>query len=110
MSAEVVVAENELIEVVAIDLAESYEWEEFHAWYSPARRVYFWASGSGCSCNAFGDDIRSLDDLQNGRERSDVMAAVNAFFDESYRDAPSDRVDALYRVNTFQPPKAGGTS
>jgi hypothetical protein len=28
------------IEVVDVELAGGYEWDEFHAWYSPSQRVY----------------------------------------------------------------------
>lgn len=93
----------DFVPVVSVDLGESYEWDEFYAWYSPSRRAYFWISGSGCSCNSIHDDVGSLDDFENGRARSDVMAALNAYFDSRYRVSNSDRAAALYEVNSFRP-------
>ncbi|AXA97611.1 hypothetical protein [Microbacterium sp. PM5] len=96
----------DFVPVVDVDLGESYEWDEFHAWYSPSRRAYFWASGAGCSCNSFADDLRSLDDFENGRARADVMAALNRYFDGQYYDRSQQRADALYTVNAFRPTEA----
>lgn len=101
------VKELDFVPVVSIHLLEGYEWDEFHAWYSPSRRMYFWTSGSGCSCNSIADGIYSLDDLENGRARSDVMAAVNRYFDDRHDSEryATDRADALYETNSFRPSK-----
>lgn len=92
----------DFVPVVDVDLGEAYEWDEFHAWYSPSRRAFFWASGSGCSCNSFGDELTSLDDFENGQSRADVMAAVNRYFDGQYMDRPQERVAALHTINAFR--------
>lgn len=96
----------DFIPVVSVDLGISYEWDEFHAWFSPSRQMYFWGSGSGCSCNSFADGFRSIQDFENGRERSDVMAALNRYFDAQYENHPQERVAALYDVNSFRVPRA----
>lgn len=96
----------DFVPVVSVDFGGGYDWDEFHAWYSPSRRVFFWTSGAGCSCNSISDDIYSIDDLENGRERADVMAAVRSYFDGRYDDKPGDRVEALAEVNAFRVPRA----
>lgn len=94
---------SDLVPVVSVDLGSGYSWDEFHAFYSPSRRRFFWASGSGCSCNTWHDNIRTLDDFENGSTRADVMAALNRFFDEAseYKNHESTRVAKLAEVNSF---------
>lgn len=82
----------DFVPVVSVDFGGGYDWDEFHAWYSPSRRVYFWTSGAGCSCNSISDEIYSIEDLENGRDRADVDLG--------------DRVEALAEVNAFRVPRA----
>lgn len=96
----------DFVPVASVSFGGGYDWDEFHAWYSPSRRMFFWASGSGCSCNSIGDDICSVDDLENGRDRRDVMAAIGRYFDDRYGDKPGDRVEALGEINAFRIPRA----
>jgi len=94
---------SDLVPVVSVNLGSGYDWEEFHAFFSPSRRRFFWASGAGCSCNSWHDGLRTLDDFENGVSRADVMAAMNRFFDESeeYRSSRVDRIAKLAEVNSF---------
>lgn len=57
---------EDFIDVVDVDFGGGYDWDEFHAWYSPSKRRYFWAEGSGCSCSYFGEDLYKLDDFSSG--------------------------------------------
>ena len=98
--------EVDWVPVVSVDLGESYEWDEFHAWYSPSARRYFWASGAGCSCNDFSDGIGGESDFENG-DRPALMAAIGRYFDEQYRNHPSERVRALSDANGFNPKEVG---
>lgn len=88
--------------VVEVDLGGGWDWEEFHAWYSPTARRYFWGSGSGCSCDSFTDDFRSVGDFENG-DRPALMAALNRYFDAMYTQKPQERVRALTEANAFDP-------
>ena len=51
-----------------------YEWDEIHVFYSPSARRSFWSSGSGCSCNGWGEGLSSAADFENG----DKDAALRA--------------------------------
>lgn len=89
--------------VAHMDLGSGYEWNEFAVWYSPSERRYFWLSGSGCSCNAFGDSVYSKDDFENGTKK-DAIAAGNRFCDESYGTAHvSESVVLSHTISAFRP-------
>lgn len=75
------------IPVTSIDLGGGYEWEEFHAWYSPSARLYYYGSGSGCSCNSFADDYHQLEDFESTPRKEELRAAALRFIDRSYRSA-----------------------
>lgn len=91
----------DLVPVTSVNLGGGYDWDEFHAWYSPSRRVYYWASDSGCSCNSFGDGLDSIDDFENGRSRADVMAGANRYFDDQDTNPAQERVRVLHEINSF---------
>lgn len=90
------------VPVTSVDLGGGYDWDEFHAWYSPSARRYFWGSGSGCSCNSFSDDFYNVSDFEDG-DRPALMAAVGRYFDGQYLNRPMERVTALSDVNGFDP-------
>jgi len=92
--------------VVSIDLGESYSWEEFHAWYSPSKRVFYYGSGSGCSCNSFRDDYRRAEDFEVTPRREELKTAAIAFVDQSYRparDVATLRNEAIATINSYSP-------
>lgn len=95
--------ELDWVPVVSVDLGGGYDWNELHAWYSPSQRVYYWGSGSGCSCNSWREYFSSVADFENGQTRADLMAGIGRYFDDQYRDYPTDRVAALAEANAFSP-------
>lgn len=44
-----------------------YEWDEWHAYYDPSRKVFVVGAGSGCSCNAYDDDCIDLEGITTKR-------------------------------------------
>lgn len=55
-----------------------WEWTEFHAYWSPSARRYFWHYDSGCSCNAWGEDLRTAADFENG-DKDGLLRGLRAF-------------------------------
>lgn len=91
------------VEVVDIDMGGGYDWSEFHAWYSPSTRQYYWGSGSGCSCDSFGDDFNKVGDFSNGPDRASVMKAITDWGTAYDRMTATQLVDATRKVNAFDP-------
>lgn len=93
------------VSVVSIDEGGGYDWAEFHSWYSPVARRYFWGSGAGCSCNYFAEGFSGFGDFASG-DRPALMAAIREFADDhGYRIRPTELVDALMAANAFDPRK-----
>lgn len=57
-----------------------WEWRGVRVWYSPSARRYFWYTDSGCSCNTYGDSMRSASDFRDG-DRAAVLYAVEGYGD-----------------------------
>lgn len=95
---------DDFVEVVDVNFGGGYEWDEFHGWYSPSKRRYFWTSGSGCSCNSLGDDIYKISDLSDGA-KADLERALRAYLEYSYPYPahPSDALRAVAQVKQFRP-------
>lgn len=93
----------DFIEVVDL-IGGGYDWDEFHGWYSPSRRRYFWDYGSGCSCSSWGDELYKLDDMMNG-SKVDMERSLREFMDGAYSFVPSDVLDAVAQVKRFRPGK-----
>lgn len=92
----------DLVPVVDVDLGLGYQWNEFHAWYSPNKRRFYWASGSGCSCNHLGWNYRAFADLNVGT-KPELEAAVRAYFDELFVEPnPDTLLRAVREVRTFR--------
>ena len=66
--------------VIEATAYESYEWAEFHAWYSPSARQFFWSGQSGCSRNMF-EVPHTIDDMENG-SKQDMINALRSFMQE----------------------------
>lgn len=94
---------GDFVPVVDVNYGGGYEWDEFHAWYSPSRRRYFWASGSGCSCDYFGSLAYKIDDFETG-DRDALVAAVRAYHTNSYRAKGGDDLDSISKVRAFTVP------
>jgi hypothetical protein len=101
------------VPVTSIDLGGGYDWEEFHAWWSPSARLFYYGSGSGCSCNSFSDDYRKVDDFSYTPRKEEVRAAARRFVDGSYRSARDvfqARNDAMADIAAFvQEPGGSGS-
>lgn len=98
------------VPVTSIDLGTGYEWEEFHAWYSPQSRLYYYGSGSGCSCNSFSDYHRQISDFCTTPRKEELRAAAIAFVDGSYRSAREvfdARNQGVIDINSFSPRQKG---
>lgn len=97
---------EDFVSVIDIEASLSYEWDEFHAWYSPNERRYYVATGQGCSCNWIGEEYGSKHDLDSYGSRTELMKIVTDYFDRPNYDrtySADDRVKALYTVNSFNP-------
>ena len=55
-----------------------YSWWEFHAWYDPQARIYYWFEDAGCSCSSFMDSVDSIGELSVGRKEELLNAANSA--------------------------------
>lgn len=62
-----------------------YEWEEFASYYDPITRMFYWAEGSGCSCNYLWDDYDSVAALGVGR-KEELLKAAEVFADGRYNE------------------------
>jgi len=97
------VEDTDWVGVVDVDLGGGYDWNEFHAFYSPSRRIYFYGSESGCSCDSFSSYYWSEDQWQQATSKQELMAAINRYFDSLYTKRESLRVKILYDTNAFRP-------
>ncbi len=88
--------------VATLDDGGGYDWTTLNVYYSPAARRYFWHGDSGCSCNAWGDDVSTADDFENG-SRADAIAAVKRFADErSYSFHGNDSLNTVTEIQAFK--------
>lgn len=60
-----------------------YDWSEFAGFYDPETRMFYWAEGSGCSCNYLWDDFSSIGDMGVGR-KEEFLSAAASFADGRY--------------------------
>ena len=86
----------DFIEVHTYDNGGGDDWDEFHVWYSPSRRRYYGASGSGCSCSYIGEDYRSFEDLETWGRKAEVISAAERHI---YRE--SDAREARTAIGRF---------
>lgn len=71
-----------------------YDWDRFASFYDPSSRMFYWVSGSGCSCNDLWDDVRSVGDLSVGR-KDEFLRAASEFASESYNGSYASELDHL---------------
>lgn len=84
-----------------------YDWSTLHAFWSPSARRFFWSGSSGCSCNSWGDDLRSEADFENG-SKDDLRRAIRAFAEEyQYSVGAGEAFKALDELAAFKPSKVG---
>lgn len=70
--------------VMVIDAESSggYDWDAFFGFYSPSTDVFYWHSGSGCSCDEWGDGLNSPADFEQSKDRNDMQRAFDRFRQE----------------------------
>lgn len=71
---------------VLVKYSGGYDWDFFGAWHDHDARIFYWLSGSGCSCNDPGDGIYTTGDLEQGR-KSELIAAYKEWSAAEYNDA-----------------------
>lgn len=76
-----VIAKNNLDLVARIEYASGYSWADMAVYYSTSEGMFFWVSDEGCSCDALGDYVKTLSDMENGDRRS-ALEAVGRFATE----------------------------
>ena len=65
-------------------------------------RRFFWASGSGCSCNSWGEDLRTEGDFENG-DKLGLQRSIRQLAEEyPYSVSATDVLDAVGAVATFR--------
>lgn len=67
-----------------------YDWSLFQAFHHGPTGRFYWASGSGCSCNDLWDGFDSIGDMFNGTA-VEVLAALKRFNARSDRYQFDDR-------------------
>lgn len=88
--------------VASIDSGGGYEWVEFHAFWSPTARRYFWRGDSGCSCNSWRDGVYGAGDFRNG-DRFALIRAIREFAKEhDYFVSAAEALDAVAAVQAFK--------
>lgn len=92
---------EEWLEVSSVDYGESYEWDEAHVFYNPADKMFYWASGSGCSCNWINDDYHSISDFGVGN-RKQAIQFMQDYVSDSYRGQEIDRQREADRIRNFK--------
>ena len=61
---------------VASHVTHDYEWADFHAWYAPTARRFFWDGQTGCSCYSW--EVENIGDLKDGN-RDDLLRSFRAW-------------------------------
>lgn len=88
--------------VLTMDDSGGYDWTTLHAFWSPTARRFFWHGGSGCSCNSWGDDLRSEADFQDGN-RTALRKAIHDFTEEHpYSVKAFEAINAIYALAQFK--------
>ena len=100
---------NELANVDWVPVAShesggGYDWIDFHAFWSPSARRYFWDGDAGCSCNSWGDNLYRLSDFRVGNKAA-LQRAFREFADEHYLSAGDAlrTADEIARFKTGEP-------
>lgn len=88
--------------VLTLDEGVGYDWATLHAFWSPSARRFFWLGDFGCSCNLWGDDVRSESDFENG-DKAALRRALRVFTDERNYINSGQLVDALDELARFKP-------
>lgn len=101
--------EVDWVPVVTIIAGDSSSWSEFHSFYSPSERLYYYASGSGCSCSSFAFYFREKGDWWKTPREEELRNAILGYIDVAYRwsetEGANQRIAAIASLRDF---KKGG--
>lgn len=92
---------EDFVPVLSLDEGH-YEWAEFHAWYSPGQRRYFWLGQTGCSCYSY--EVSSLGELQVG-SRDDLLRSIHEWVQGEAQYYNVDGIAAQQAARDFKEPK-----
>lgn len=92
---------EDFVPVLSVDEG-GYEWAEFHAWYSPGQRRYFWSGQTGNSCYSY--EVSSLGELQVG-SRDDLLRSIHEWVQREAQYYNVDGIAAQQAVRNFKEPK-----
>lgn len=88
--------------VVNVSSGGGYDWTIFRAFWSPTERRYFWRGGSGCSCNSWGQGLRTPGSFGDGN-RDALGRALRAFVEDyDYSVSTSAALAATQTISTFK--------
>lgn len=92
----------DLVFVVEVDFGDGNFWDTLVAWWSPSRRMFFWVSDRGCSCDSLGEDVRSIEQLEAGDRAALISAIRNKYAEKVGRpEHQTDMLTDLAAVRTF---------
>lgn len=90
------------IEVTMVDYGQPYEWDEAYVFYNPADKKFYWAYGSGCSCDWISSYYSSIGDFEVG-DRKAAIAFIQEYVTGSYRGQETDRQNEADKIRFFKP-------
>lgn len=97
-----VIEDNELIQVAGVDSGEMYSWSTTEIYFQRSSGRFFALSGSGCSCNSFGDNVGNLADL-NEVTRAQAIQMLKDEAESAYDALAADDVQReVAKVRDFR--------
>lgn len=75
-----------------------YDWDLFAVYHGTDTGLFYWISGSGCSCSDLYEYVHSRDDFESGIAQQ-AHDALDEWFAEKDREVtPSDVADLHYNI------------
>ena len=90
------------VEVIDVCANLSYDWDEFHAWYSPKDRTYYWGADSGCSCSYYGYYIKSTSQFQSSQDKEVLARSLSEYLKDNHY-SHDDRARYKAALREFKP-------
>lgn len=87
--------------VTSLDDGGGYDWTTWAAWYSPSKRQYFVASGSGCSCNDLSEYYPRFEDFETHSTKDGLKRSLRSFRDDNFYDDRPGLMDQIAAINSF---------
>lgn len=102
MTLDDIIKDNGLEEVASVDSGEMYSWSTIVIYFQRSSGRFFGLSGSGCSCNYFGDDVTSFSDLTEVT-RAQAMQGIRDEASSAYDALSSDEIQReVAKVRDFR--------